>query len=87
MAENLHITGGPSKWDLMISLFHGDHLRREKVDFSVYETSSKLAVVINSVERESGSGENWNFTGYSSNMKVRGYYETHSRTGWMVIED
>ena len=71
------IMNGPSKWDLMLSLFHGNANRRESVSFVIGHQSSglyvpigeciekgRVTVQIDSLQREDGSGETWNFTGY-----------------------
>ncbi len=82
MTQLLQINGGPSKFDLMISLF-GEG--RMSVLFSgVSNESGKFSedVYITSLEKESGDGESWNFRGYASgNRKVEGFFSTLHRTG------
>jgi hypothetical protein len=57
------IHNGPSKFDLSTSLFHGGNGERIPVTFHINEGSSGLAirVFMESLEREDGSGESYNF--------------------------
>lgn len=84
------IVNGPSKFDLMISLFSGSNASttRRTVTF-VLEASgdeSSVTALIESVEREDGSGESWNFEGSQLGHWVRGYYNSRSQTGTIVVE-
>lgn len=54
------------------------------------ENGDAITILINSVEREDGSGEEWSFKGYqrmssgdSRSGEVRGHYSTKSRSGWI----
>lgn len=84
------IRGGPSKFDLMLSLFAGGNVgvTRQTVVFvlEASEDESSVIVHIESVEREDGSGESWNFEGYRNQNRVRGYYNSRNRTGTLIVE-
>lgn len=74
MAQSFNITGGPSKWDLMLGLFDNHSRNPREIEFSIVDPVSpghgepavikKIKVVINGVGRESGNGESWIFNGY-----------------------
>jgi len=81
-----NIIDGPSKFDLMVSLFVGDSVHRHDVKFS-FQEDSEASIVINDVKRESGNGETWFIIGYCEHKKVKGYYSTQTRKGWLEIED
>ncbi|MBX4210592.1 hypothetical protein KW783_01320 [Candidatus Parcubacteria bacterium] len=116
MATKFTITNGPSKWDLMLSLFDGSSDHRRQVSFTVLPdddpTGAKIiidqiakergreptqgyspeqvAMVMNRLEREDGSGDCWNFVGNSSEdgrygryRTVRGFYSTATRKGFL----
>ncbi len=91
-----NITNGPSKWDLMLALFDGDCHHKRMVRFSLKDLKRDpikdpeipdLSFVINTLEREDGSGENWNFEGYypgsSQNGPCQGFFSIRTRTGWI----
>jgi len=77
---HVRIVNGPSKFDLMVSLFDGDCNHRREVKFHTERpeksphrsglmdypimVNTYPAIVINGIERESGGGENWNFQGF-----------------------
>jgi hypothetical protein len=94
------ITSGPSKFDLMVSLFDANYTNRRTVTFMVVtphgqsellKTNQEIEVQIDGIEREDGSGENWNFHGYHLTKadekvtfnKVKGYFSTRTLTGWV----
>ncbi len=86
------IVRGPSKFDLMIALFHWDG---GQVEF-VLGDRSKQSMYITSVERVDGPNdmaEKWNFTGTAGDAsfddpKFRGHYSTKTRTGILIrVED
>ncbi len=92
--HQLEITDGPSKFDLMLALFDGNCEHRREVVFNLRagKSTSTLAVidsvvVIDSVTREDGSGESWNFEGrvvdFVGNPKIIGYFSTRTRKGWV----
>ncbi len=87
------IIDGPSKFDLVISLFHGDSQKtRTEVLFYLEKNPGLLVpTMIDSVKREDGSGEKWLFKGYvragDFHGKVRGYYDTQLRRGWIKKEE
>lgn len=92
MARRDNIVNGPSKFDLMLTLFDGDSSHRRTVAFLLENPETEpwcgsLNFVINKVEREDGSGENWLFRGYSSdtdkNLPVKGLFSTRTRKGWI----
>ena len=90
--ETVHISNGPGKWDLMVSLFEGNPTpHRKKVRFVVTNghtsdrDSERVDVAITLVEQEGDSGEDWLFEGYKSGTSrgvIHGFYSTQNRTGW-----
>jgi hypothetical protein len=66
-ANEITIVGGPSKFDLMVSLF-GTNREKRTVYFDVVGPVSGIRVsaefVIAAVEREDGSGESWLIQGW-----------------------
>jgi len=81
------VVGGPGKFDLMVAFFDGDCRNRRNVTF-VTGISGKVTrtfgpVVINSMEREDGSGESWNISGYemNTNKKFKMLFSTKTRQG------
>ena len=91
--ENLSfsvITGrGPSKFDLMLSLFDGNKEPRRTVEFDLGGTRGLITVAITMIQQEDGSGESWNFEGwitnYRRNFGVKGYYSSKGRTGCITF--
>lgn len=69
-----NITNGPSKMDLMFSLFDSDRRDGKTAIFEVIESNESgqrittdfegLRIRINGVSHEDGSGESWCFSGY-----------------------
>ena len=80
------VKDGPSKFDLMTSLFAGRDLSDRLVTFDV-EGLGKVQAMISSVMREDNSGESWNITAYledgldSGARIAQGYFSTKSRRG------
>ena len=96
MAYRFNITDGPSKWDLILSIFDGDSSNRRKATFSIEEPEAHekyprlpdLDFVINGATREDGSGENWLIQGYypganDPTVPMNGFYSTKNRRGWL----
>ncbi len=83
------ISGGPSKFDLMVSLFDGDSSNRRSVSFTVEEQTCE--VTISTLSREDGSGESWNFSGFvrgsivSPGYGIKGYYSSQRRCGHFEV--
>ena len=86
------VVGGPSKFDLMLSLFDGNQTPRRTVDFQLEGKKYPISVAILGVQQEDGSGESWNIEGllwdkhHSEGYKVKGYYVTKGRAGSLVFE-
>lgn len=98
---SFEIIRGPSKFDLMTSLFVGE--ARERLSFRLHIGDNRLMdsdcnvvrgevnVVINGAERTDGSGESWHVLGYvvGCDAKYRtiiGDYNTHTRTGQLTFK-
>lgn len=87
--ERFEISNGPGKFELMVSLLHGELDNRSSVQFhSEKSFKSPMRVRINSLEREDGSGDCWNLTGFALGYaahegKVQGFFRTDSRKGWI----
>lgn len=87
--ETITITSGPSKFDLMLALFDSgpDRVRSVVFESWVNRAKTSYSVHLNSVEREDGSGESWNFKGTCRtpgaphSHQVEGYFSTRIRTG------
>lgn len=86
----IEIVAGPSKFDLMNSLFvwKPNHLTVDFMD----PVGTHYEVMITAVEAEDGSGEKWLFKGREivgnkvSPKPLRGFIDTHTRMGHLVIE-
>lgn len=80
MTTRNQIIDGPSKFDLMMSVFGN----KPTVHFLI-KGGVKLEVIIDKVGREDGSVESWIFEGTTPRglLKVDGYFNTQRRTGWM----
>lgn len=89
--EKYNIEDGPSKWDLMLGLF--DNLSngrtvRFNLDREAGPGTSYIAVCLNAVSREDGSGNSFCFEGYIPNKfggHVKGWMTTTKRKGWLEI--
>lgn len=78
------ITGGPSKFDLMVSLFEGNPKVRKTVSFKLEGLRREIQVAITGVQQEDGSGESWNIEGWvmgEFRANVKAYYSSRSRSG------
>lgn len=85
--ETFEIVHGPSKFDLMIALFHGDGNERQQVAFKVKGRKLEIIITVNEVAREDGSGEGWCFQGYNQPGKhVKGWFHTDTCCGRLKIE-
>jgi hypothetical protein len=93
--QQYQIVHGASKMDLMMSLFTPHYaVEPFRVSFRVKEDVTRseyedVVVGIQSLEREDGSGETWNFTGYSTGKdgkRVKGFFRTDKRTGCIIAE-
>jgi len=85
--EEYVITEGPSKWDLMLSLFDSTGSCPRKINFSGYPREDKerktenFSVLVSAIQKEDGSGESWNIDAFHDKRKVRVYFSTRNRTG------
>lgn len=91
MAIHCRIVDGPSKWDLVLGLFDNTMSNPRSVTFTL-DNGTTLEVVLNEIERKSGSGEDWCFKGgprpfpWSREKErpfrtVGGYFDTRRRKG------
>ena len=86
--RTLKISRGPSKFDLAVTLFHGQGTKRHPIAFNVNGREPEVLVIINGITREDGSGESWCFQGYSPpNKLVKGWFRTDTRRGQIEIEE
>jgi hypothetical protein len=85
------IVEGPSKFDLMVSVFKKD----EQVQFTAASRTGRMKIqfpfLANSVEPEDSSKERWIITGYTFDTNgrkvdasMRLYYDCRSRTGHVI---
>jgi hypothetical protein len=103
MATRFEIVDGPSKFDLMLALFDvgfkGKYPRG--VIFTIDDKQRKvgwsggqfppLVFLIDSLSREDGSCENWNWEGVCveldiEHLRTKGFFSTKTRKGWVEIE-
>lgn len=86
---SFNVTGGPSKFDLMLSLFDGNKEPRRTVEFQLEGARAPIVVAVTMVQQEDGSGESWNFEGHMTNyrrsFRVGGYYSSNSRKGYITF--
>ena len=86
---SFNVTGGPSKFDLMLSLFDGNKDPRRTVEFQLEGAHVPITAGITMVQQEDGSGESWNFEGWLANYRrgfnIKGYYSSRSRTGYITF--
>lgn len=88
-AENrLSVTAGPSKFDLMLSLFE----KGKTITFTV--AGKPILVQVNGVSIEDGTRESWIVVGYIINSdpkqkseRFSAYFHTARRTGHFTITD
>ena len=86
MPQQLNITAGPNKFELMLALFDNTSTEERTVRFGVAQgrLKSRLTVLVNAVEREDGSSESWNIEGTCHGKPVKIYFSTKTRTGTVV---
>jgi len=94
MAHSIEIVKGPNKFDLMVSLFHGEGMDRQMLDFELKDENGEtrtVSVCIWSVEREGMlSIEQWVIKGLTAvGKKFPISYNTRTRKGyyWPEPED
>ena len=82
-----NITNGPSKFDLMIALFHQKGVWEERNHHLRFETEEGRTVwltILKEVGLVDDSHENFFLKGYTDGKKVEATFDTRSRKG--VIE-
>lgn len=83
MATQRKLTAGPSKFELMLSLFEG-----KRVTFTI-EGVGAQETLVTSVGAEDDSHENWNIQGSLTQMELRkfkGYFDTRTRQGFIEAD-
>jgi len=92
MSTNLTIVTGPDLSRIVSRLVDGDNFggsndRQRPVLFKVTDGKQgwEEHIFLQSLEREDGSGKNWNMTGRNSanGAQVKIFYTLHNRTGAM----
>ena len=81
---DFRIIGGPSKFDLMVSLFEGNPENRTVVAFKLGGLRQDINVAITGIRQEDGSGESWIFEGWvvgEPSAQVKGHYGSRLRGG------
>jgi len=96
--ENQHfnIVGGESLNELEHSYFDKKRVLpfHVQIESDIEPTKRDISIALRSLEWEDGSGESWNFAGYLtmkgpelpyrlSAQKVKGYYSTKTRRGYI----
>lgn len=90
--NTMRVLNGPSKFDLMLSLFDGNQHPRRTVSFQIEGFKKEVTVAITSVQQEDGSGESWNWEGFlrfapeTKAIRTKGYFSTKHRTGYFKFE-
>lgn len=79
------IKQGPSRQTLIESLDRHNSGNQTQVRFV---TKDNLVFVgsIESLTHEDGSGNSFLFTGVFGGVRLNGYYQTHSRLGWIEVK-
>ena len=97
--QKINIVKGPSKFDLMMSFFDIFEGKRRPVIIGIeapdrVPSLAHLTLVINSLQWEDGSGENWNYEGFVKSSErpdglryARGYYSTQRRFGYIELSE
>ncbi|MDP3996819.1 MAG: hypothetical protein Q8P86_03970 [bacterium] len=92
MTHNI-IINAPSKCDLIVAFFLKPNPGRQSVNFTIQDpggSRKQVEVVINSISWEDGSGDSWCFEGYCVGRpltaKVKGWFRTSDRKGWISID-
>lgn len=84
------VTGGPSKFDLMLSLFDGNQTPRKTVEFKLEGIKTPVRVAVTGVSQEDGSGESWIIEGWLSGMEksfpISLWFTTSSRKGYITFK-
>lgn len=93
MSKKIDIANGPSKFDIMVSLFDSGCQGRKSVCFQT--ATGVVLVFVDSVEREDGSGESWNIKGrvkgpspvvvLGTKNSVAIYFSSATRKGCFLI--
>ena len=100
MATTFEVMSGPSKFDLMVSLFDGNSRTQKWADFQVKieNSETKFPILVHlrmiGVTREDGSGESWNISFFFKGTHDaraehggHGHYSTRTRKGFLKIPD
>lgn len=89
LSTEYQITNGPSIFELMLGLFDNTARKPRVLRFLVAHNAMQtdLKLVIDSVEREDGSGDSWNISGHSAETTWTGYYSTKSRNGTLTATE
>src|ERR1035437_9577297 len=84
-----NVNDGPSKFDLMFSLFDGNKTPRRTVEFQLDGVKKSISVGITLVQQEDGSSESWNFHGWlasdNRSFRIKGYFSTKHRKGHLTF--
>lgn len=95
--EKYTILHGPTKFDLMMAFFDGDHTCRRRLKFKIEKPDNSVLnkiqiiaeAVINKIEWEDGSGNSWNMEGLfqinDTSFKGSAYYSTKKLSGHLSI--
>jgi len=91
--RTLKIIAGPDKLALSYSLMEGDNKIQQSVRFLVQEQDKAKTewvefIKLNSVQREDGSGHNFNLTGYNAanHAHVKIFFNINKRAGTMTFD-
>ena len=99
VATRYQIVDGPSKFDMMLSLFTGSKVtfrvyKQEQIDEKVWRHNASRDPILTlegrlcMLEQEDGSLESWNFVFHAGKVidSAKGYYSTKSRKGTMLVD-
>jgi hypothetical protein len=99
-AQMIHLSKGPSKFDLMLALFDRKSVNTRKVEFQTGANKSYTAS-ISMVRAEDGSGDSWIIEGHAAESVISqkrfpipnpgfefsGYFNTATRKGHITPLD
>jgi hypothetical protein len=87
---HFNIVNGPSKFDLMVSLFEEGNPESPHTVKFVLEDGREANVAITMIQKEDGSGESWNYVGRGDLggriwFHMNGYFSSRTRRGTLNI--
>lgn len=87
---SFRVVHGPSKFDLMLSLFDSYEDRLRTVEFHLEDAIAPITVGVILIQQKDLSRERWVFNGYLANYRgrtlmIKGHYSSRYRTGHLTF--